>query len=98
MIAKRKDGNHKQIKKDFLKLGCTVLDISNINNCCDIVVSFNYVTAFVEIKDPEKPPSKRRLTPGEQSFKDETVGLWFKCETNEDVRTITAELKKRAAL
>lgn len=73
-IAAKKDANHKEIVEAFRLFGWSVLDISQLKNCCDIFVSKNHNTIAVEIKDGSKPPSARKLTPGELVFKDSWKG------------------------
>ena len=51
----------------------------------------------VEVKDPAKPPSKRKLTPAEQDFKDEckAKGLpWALVETVDDVLALPLSIKE----
>lgn len=74
MRACRVDANHKEIVDHFRLLGWSVLDIHNLKNCCDIIVSKDYITIVVEIKDGSKPPSARKLTKGEQKFFSEWQG------------------------
>ena len=69
--AARVDDNQKDVVALFRKLGWYVLIISQLKNCCDIIVSKDSVTIAIEIKDGEKPESQRRLSPGEVKFKDE---------------------------
>ena len=72
--AARKDANHKEIVNLFRSLKWSVLDVAQLKNCCDIFVSKNGRTIAVEIKDGTKPPSQRKLTKGEQEFKDKWKG------------------------
>lgn len=74
MRACRIDANHKEVVAKFRSLGWYVLDIHNLKNCCDIIISKDYVTIAVEIKDGSKPPSARKLTKGEQKFFNEWQG------------------------
>lgn len=62
-----------------------MLIISNLKNCCDIVVSKDKKTAMIEIKDGEKPPSARKLTEGEKKFKDSWQGLYYIITSTDDV-------------
>ena len=72
--AARTDANHKEISKIFESLGWSVLDIHQIPNCADIIVGKLMHNVVIEIKDGSKPPSKRKLTPGEIKFKDRWRG------------------------
>jgi len=68
----RVDKNQPEIVKAFRDLGWSVLIISQLKNCADIIVSKNGKTIVVEIKDGEKPISAQKLTTGELKFKE----LW----------------------
>lgn len=72
--AARVDDNQKEIVEAFRKLGWSVLIISQLKNCCDIIVSKNGRTIAVEIKDGKKPPSAQKLTEGELKFKESWQG------------------------
>jgi hypothetical protein len=86
--AARIDRNQPEIVKEFRKLGFSVLLIHQLKNCCDILVARDKFTAAVEIKDGDKAPSARRLTTGEQEFKDNWKGRYYLCESIEDVHEI----------
>lgn len=92
-----KDRNHTEIEDAFKALGFTVKDISNLPNAFDIIVAKNGHTVCVEIKDPLKPPSGRRLTNGEKAFSLMWVygGNWRKVETLEDVQEINKAIMKK---
>lgn len=66
--AARKDSNHQQIVSALRQAGCYVLDISQLKNCCDLMVARAGKWVALEIKDGDKPKSARKLTPGEQTF------------------------------
>jgi len=90
--AARKDANHGEIHKEFEKEGFVVKDLSQLKNCCDIAVARNGYTYMIEIKDGSKPPSARKLTPGEIKFRDRWIsggGLWRLIESVEDVRELS---------
>jgi hypothetical protein len=72
--AAKVDANQPGIVKEFRALGWSVLIISQLKNCCDIIVSKDGRTIAVEIKDGEKPPSNQKLTKGEAEFKDSWQG------------------------
>lgn len=72
--AARVDSNQKEIVEGLRKHGASVLITSQLKNCFDILVGYNDVNYIMEIKDGKKPLSKRRLTSGEQKFKEEWKG------------------------
>ena len=86
--AARIDKNQPEIVKLFRKLGWYVLIISQLKNCCDIIVSKNGRTIAVEIKDGEKPPSQQKLSAGELKFKDEWKGEYRLITCIDDVIAI----------
>lgn len=83
--AARIDANQPEIVKTFRKLGWYVLIVSQLKNCCDIMVSKNGRTIAVEIKDGSKTPSQQKLTPGEIKFKDEWQGEYKLITSVDDV-------------
>ena len=86
--AARIDRNQPEIVKLFRKLGWYVLIISQLKNCCDIIVSKNGRTIAVEIKDGEKPPSQQKLSAGELKFKEEWQGEYMLINCIDDVLSI----------
>lgn len=72
--AARIDANQNDIVKQLRDLGYTVLIISQLKNCFDILVGANGKNYAFEIKDGTKPPSQRELTPGEIQFHNNWTG------------------------
>jgi len=72
--AAKVDANQPEIVKAFRDLGWYVLIISQLKNCCDIIVSKKGRTIAIEIKDGSKPPSAQKLSDGELKFKSEWLG------------------------
>ena len=69
----KRDGNHKQIVRELRDIlgSCAVFDTADMGGGFpDIVVGWQGATFLLEIKDPDRPPSKRKLTPDEESFFD----------------------------
>lgn len=83
--AARKDSNHVEIVAALRRLGWYVLDVAQLKNCCDIIVSKGGRTIAVEVKDGSKPPSARKLSEGEIKFRDEWLGEWVLVESIDDV-------------
>ncbi len=72
--AARVDANQNEIVKELRLIGASVLITSQLKNCFDILVGYHGVNYIMEIKDGNQPPSKQRLTEGEQKFKDSWRG------------------------
>lgn len=70
----RVDANQPEIVLGLRKYGATVLITSQLKNCFDILVGFDGVNHIMEIKDENQPPSKRKLTKGEEDFRDKWQG------------------------
>lgn len=69
--AKRTDDNHKEVVAQFRKAmpEATVFDASGAGNGFpDLVIGWNGRNYLFEIKDPEKPQSKRSLTDLQKDF------------------------------
>jgi hypothetical protein len=66
-LAKRVDTNQKEIVKALRKIGCSVQPLHEVGHGCpDLLIGYRGKNYTLEIKDGEKPPSKRKLTPDEQ--------------------------------
>ena len=83
--AAKVDDNQKEVVALFRKLGWTVLIISQLKNCCDIIVSKRGRTIAIEIKDGAKPVSARKLSDGEIKFRDAWQGEYALVICNDDV-------------
>jgi hypothetical protein len=83
--ASKIDANQPDIVDLFRRLGWSVLLIHQIKNACDIMVARDGITIAVEIKDGTKPPSARKLTEGERTFKEGWNGHWALVESTDDV-------------
>lgn len=83
--AAKTDANQPEIVKHLRKLGWYVLIISQLKNCCDLIISKNGRTIAIEVKDGSKPPSQRKLTDGELKFQREWQGEYLVIESIEDI-------------
>ncbi len=73
--AARVDANQPEIVKDLRAIGATVQPLHQVGKGCpDLLVGFRGINHLLEVKDGDKPPSKRRLTPAEQRWHDEWRG------------------------
>lgn len=67
--AARTDANHTEVVKGLLAIGASVEDLSRVGGGCpDLAVGFRGMNTFLEVKDGDKPPSKRALTPDQQKW------------------------------
>ena len=73
--AARVDANQPDIVKGLRAVGASVAHIHMVGQGLpDIIVGFRGVNYLLEIKDENKPPSKRRLTPDEKDWHDNWRG------------------------
>jgi len=67
--AAKVDDNQAAIVDAFRKLGASVQHLHAVGDGCpDLLVGFRKVDALVEVKDGDKMPSKRALTPDQHDF------------------------------
>ena len=72
------DSNHTEIVDTFRSLGCIVTSTTCVKRFCDMVVAYKGLYLLVEVKDGEKPPSQRKLTPKEQEYHLEVASVGCK--------------------
>jgi Citrate lyase, alpha subunit len=91
--AAKVDSNQPEIVDAFRRMGCSVLIISQLKKCADLMVAKNDTTAAIEVKDGTLPKSKRQLTEGEMDFMHSWKGLYFIVESLDDVLRVVKELE-----
>lgn len=68
-MAKRVDDNHREIVTGLRAVGASVRSTAEVGaGFPDLAVGYRGLTWLLEVKDGNKPPSKRALTPDEQLF------------------------------
>ena len=72
--ANRIDANQNNIVITLRECGATVRIVSQGDGIPDLLVGYQGYTILMEVKDGNKPPSARTLTPAEQKFFDEWTG------------------------
>ena len=93
------DGNQKKIIIFLRKMGFTVKVVAMVDGFVDIVVGIFGLNFLCEIKDPDKPPSARKLTYLEQKFHDEWKGFSCVLLIEEDcIKLYNLALKMKLAL
>jgi hypothetical protein len=95
MHPKRIDDNQPALVKQLRQIpGVKVAHTHTIGDGFpDIVVSFRGVNYLFEIKDPSKPPSRRKLTEDEEKFHSEWTGQIAVVETVTDVLKVINQVK-----
>lgn len=63
------DANQKEIVNVLRKMGAVVIITSQLKNAFDILVGYRGVLYAMEIKDGSLPPSRQKLTEGEEKCK-----------------------------
>lgn len=77
----RRDANEGPIIDALRGMGCSVLQL---HEPADLLVSYRGLNLLVEVKDPAKSPSARKLTPDQVRFKAEWRGQYDVAYTPED--------------
>jgi hypothetical protein len=68
-LAARVDSNQKVIVEALRKCGASVRSLAQIgDDFPDVIVGFRNLNFLLEIKDGSKPPSRRKLRPGQRVF------------------------------
>lgn len=94
MRAKKIDSNQPTIVKQLRALHISVRVTSMVGDgFTDLVLGFRSQNFLIELKDPSRPPSKRKLTPDEQEFFDSWRGQVNKCETLEEILVVIGLVK-----
>lgn len=86
--ARRADGNQPAIVAALRKAGASVQPLHTVGQGVpDLLVAFDR-TFVMEIKDPSKPKSDRKLTPAQQKWHDGWIGEKHVVETPESAVAI----------
>lgn len=82
--ARRADGNQPEIVAALRAAGATVQALHTVGmGVPDLLVAYRNRTMVMEIKDPTKPKSDRKLTPAQQKWHDMWIGEKHIVETVE---------------
>lgn len=85
-LAAKVDTNQPMMVMVLRKLGYSVAVTSQLGKGFpDLVVGRRGVNVLVEVKDPDKPPSKRKLTADEMEWHDKWKGIVITAQTVDDV-------------
>jgi hypothetical protein len=86
MRAKRVDDNQKRIVDQLRRLNISVQHLHTIGKGCpDLLLGVRNKNFLIELKDDDKPESKKKLTEDEEKFFREWRGQVNKCETLEEI-------------
>jgi hypothetical protein len=87
--AARVDANQEQVVSALRACGATVRIVTQGDGLPDLLVGYRGYTLLLELKDGQKPPSARKLTPAEEKFFAEWKGgLLAKVESVEEALDI----------
>jgi hypothetical protein len=89
--AARVDDNQPSIVKALRKMGATVELLHQVGSGCpDLLVGFRQRTILIELKDGDKAPSDRRLTPDQLKWHSEWRGgpLAVVCDVDGAIRAL----------
>lgn len=67
--APKIDRNQPSIVSGLRKVGASVQHLAGVGSGCpDLLVGFRGINFALEVKDPNQPPNKRKLTPDQADF------------------------------
>ncbi len=93
--AARKDENQNALADYLIAHGALVDDVSaNAGLGYDMVVAYRSRVRVVEVKNPTKVPSARRLTEGEQAAQRKWGKLYAVVETEQDCDLMLKEMRE----
>ena len=91
--AARIDANQTELVEFFRKAGASVLCTHTLGQGApDIIVGYRGLNELVEIKDGDKPPSQRKLTPDEKEFHLDWKGSIYVVKSIEDAKSLLKEM------
>lgn len=94
--AAKIDSNQPAIVQILRQLGCTVQHLHTIGKGCpDILIGINGLNILAEIKDGNKPPSQRNLTPDEKEWHLNWRGQVSIIESVDDAINLVSSIKKK---
>jgi hypothetical protein len=89
MRAARRDANEVAIVDALRACGASVRYVTQGDGIPDLLVGYNGYTILLEVKDGNKPPSARKLSPAEEKFFMEwTGGMLAKVESVQEALDI----------
>lgn len=90
--AAKADRNQPEIVAALRKIGAKVVPTHTIGQGFpDLIVTFNGRTLLLEIKDGQKPPSARKLTPDQETFHAAWTGELHVVESIEQAIAVTTQ-------
>ena len=91
----RIDANQPEIVDELRGLGCTVTSLASVGRGCpDLLIGIGGINLLAEVKDGNKPPSKRKLTDDEWEWHADWRGQVCVVESREDARRLVLEYGK----
>lgn len=87
MRAKRIDDNQNEIVKQLRKIPRVSVAITSSlgQGFPDFIIGYQFENYMIELKDENKPPSARKLTPDEVKFRDNWFGQYSVCKNLDEI-------------
>lgn len=88
-LKARVDSNQKKIVSELREIGCSILHTHQLGKGApDIVIGYNKKNYLIEIKDGSKSLSQQKLTKDELQFQSNWKGLYYVCNSIEQIKEI----------
>lgn len=93
--AAKVDANQSSIVQILRQLGATVTCLHAVGGgVTDLLIGYRGINILGEIKDPDKPPSDRKLTPDQEIFFRDWRGQKCILETRDDCHALISLIGK----
>lgn len=97
--AARTDDNQTELVGILRSLGmCVEITSAAHGGMTDLVVGYGGITVLVEVKDGNKPPSDRKLTPAQTRFHERFHGAITVIESVDQAFKLASEIRRVAAI
>ena len=87
MRAKKIDANQNEVVKKIRSIPNVSVAITSAlgNGFPDLVIGYKGLNYLIELKDGNKTPSQRKLTPDEEKFREQWNGNYHVCNSYQEI-------------
>lgn len=92
MLKAKVDSNQTAVVNALRGIGCSVASLARYGKGIpDLLVGYRGINILMEVKDGDKPPSQRKLTPDQEKFHDSWRGSIHVVHNSEEAIKVVNE-------